>query len=98
MRVFLLAGAATAVVITVPAMAGGLGDWSLQSWTASASNVSLSVGGQAQGTVFSADQPAAASLNQTGVTGEAVLTTALQRDYDSGLTLSLTAGGRGRFQ
>ena len=89
MRVFLLAGAATAVVITVPAMAGGLGDWSLQSWTASASNVSLSVGGQAQGTVFSADQPAAASLNQTGVTGEAVLTAALQRDYDSGLTLSL---------
>ena len=91
MRVFLLAGAAAAVVIAVPAMAGGLGDWSLQPWTASASNVSVSVGGQAQGTVFSADQPAAASLNQTGVTGEAVLTAALQRDYDSGLTLSLKA-------
>jgi len=89
MRVFLLAGAAAAVMIAVPAMAGGLGDWSLQPWTASASNVSLSVGGQAQGTVFSADQPAAASLIQTGVTGEAVLTAALQRDYDSGLTLSL---------
>jgi len=91
MRAFLLAGAAAAVVIAVPAMAGGLGDWSLQPWTASASNVSVSVGGQAQGTVFSADQPAAASLNQTGVTGEAVLTAALQRDYDSGLTLSLKA-------
>jgi len=89
MKTFLLAGATVAVVIAVPAMAGGLGDWSLQPWTANLANLSVSVGGEAQGTAFSADQPAAAGLDRTGISGEAVLTASLQRDYDSGLTLSL---------
>jgi len=89
MKAFLLAGATAAVVIAVPAMAGGLGDWSLQPWTAEVSNLNVSVGGEAQGTAFSANQPTAAGLDHSGVSGEAVLKAALQRDYDSGLTLAL---------
>ena len=87
MRAFLLAG--IAVLAAAPAAASGLGDWSLNPWTVNLSNVSLTVGGRAQGTVFTADQPAAAGIDQTSASGAATLTTVLQRDYDSGLTLAL---------
>ncbi len=89
MRVFLLAGAAMAALIAAPAAASGLGDWAINPWSTYFSNVSLTVGGRAQGTVLSADQPAAVGIDRTAASGAATLTTSLQRDYDSGLTLAL---------
>ena len=89
MKAFLLAGAAVAAAIAAPAAAFGLGDWTVSPWTTNLSNVSLTVGGRAQGMVLSADQPAAAGIDRTRASGAATLTTALQRDYDSGLTLAL---------
>ncbi len=88
MKVFLLSGAAIAAMIVTPALAG-IGDWSISPWSVNLSNVSLTVGGRAQGTAFTADQPAAAGIDQTSVSGAAILTTMLERDYDSGLSLSL---------
>lgn len=88
MKAFLLAGAAVAAAMATPAVAG-LGDWSLSPWTTNLSNLSLTVGGRANGTAFAADQPAAPGLEQTSVSGAATLTTTLERDYDSGLTLGL---------
>jgi hypothetical protein len=83
MRAFLLAGAAA--MIATPALAG---DWTISPWTTNFSDVGLTVGGRAQGTAFTASQPAA-GIDKTGVSGAATLTAALQRDYDSGLTLAL---------
>jgi hypothetical protein len=88
MRAFLLAGATMAAVIATPALAG-LGNWSVSPWSTNLSNVSLTVGGRAQGTVLTADQPAAAGIDETTASGAATLTAALQRDYDSGLALAL---------
>jgi hypothetical protein len=84
MKAFLLAGM-TAMIAT-PALAGP-SDWTISPWSTNLANVSLTVGGRAQGTVLTADQPAAAG--QTTASGAATLTMALQRDYDSGLTLAL---------
>ncbi|MGC9953837.1 MAG: porin [Rhizomicrobium sp.] len=86
MKAFLLAGAAVAATIATPALAG-LGDWSISPWTTNLSNVSLTVGGHAQGTVLTADQPG--DLDTTTASGAATLTTTLERDYDSGLVLAL---------
>ena len=88
MKAFLLTGAAVAAMIATPALAG-LDDWTLSPWTTNFSNISLTVGGRAQGTAFTANQPAAAGLDRTSASGAAMLTTTLERDYDSGLTLAL---------
>jgi hypothetical protein len=89
MKAVLLAGAAMAALLAAPAAASGLGDWTINPWTTNLSNVSLTVGGRAHGTVLSADQPTAAGIDRTTASGAATLTTTLQRDYDSGLTLAL---------
>jgi len=86
MKAFLLAGVAVAATIATPALAS---DWTLSPWSTNLSNLSLTVGGRAQGTVLSADQPSAAGLDETTASGAATLTAALERDYDSGLTLAL---------
>ncbi|MGA7675668.1 MAG: porin [Rhizomicrobium sp.] len=88
MKAFLLAGAAAAAMIATPALAG-LGDWSISPWSTNLSDISLTVGGRAQGTAFTADQPVAAGVDQTSASGAATLTTTLERDYDSGLSLAL---------
>ncbi len=81
MRAFLLAG--MAAMIAAPASASDLG--SFNPWTTNLSNLSLTVGGRAQGTLFTA----AAGIDETRGSGAAALTASLQRDYDSGLTLAL---------
>lgn len=86
MRVLLLAGTALALVTASPAMAAW-DDWSISPWTGSLGDLSYSVGGQVQGTVFSADQPG--SFDTPNATGAAQVTASIQRDYDSGLSLAL---------
>jgi len=85
MRVSLLAGTALALLLTAPA-AGAWDDWSLSPLTGSVGELNYSVGGQVNGTVFDADQPAG---NDVGGTGAATLYASLARDYDSGLSLAL---------
>jgi hypothetical protein len=86
MKAFLLAGAAMAVLLASPALAD---DWTLSPWSTNISNIDVTVGGRAQGTAFSADQPAALGVDRTSASGAAELTAALERDYDSGLTIGL---------
>ena len=86
MKAFLLAGAAMAVLLASPALAD---DWSLSPWSTNISDIDVTVGGHAQGTAFSADQPGAPGIDKTSASGAAELTAALERDYDSGLTIGL---------
>lgn len=73
----------------VPACAASWSDWSLSPLTGSVGNLNYSVGGQAYGSVYSADQPSAPGLDKWGVTGAASLNARVERDYDSGLSLAL---------
>ena len=89
MRVSILAGSVLAMALAAPAQASW-DDWSISPQTGFiGSDVSYAIGGQANGTVFSANQPG--TFDKTGATGAATLSTKLQRDYDSGLSLSLKA-------
>ena len=56
-------------------------------WTANFDNLSVSAGGSAYGALFTRDTPATTS--QRWATGAADLNLKIQRDYDSGLALSL---------
>ncbi len=87
MKAVLLASAAALFV--VPAAAG---DWTVDPWTADFSHYSVSVGGKAHGTLFSPDLPSVPGFDQQWASGLADLTLRVQRDYDSGLSLSLKAG------
>jgi len=89
MKAFLLAGAAMAVIVSAPAMAD---DWTLSPWTTNISDIDVTVGGRAQGTAFIADQPSALGIDKTSASGAAELTVALERDYDSGLTIGIKSG------
>jgi len=89
MKAYLLAGAAMAVVANAPALAG---DWTLSPWTTNISDIDVTVGGRAQGTAFIADQPDARGIDKTSASGAAELTVALERDYDSGLTIGIKSG------
>jgi len=91
MRFSLLAGSAVALALAVPAHAAW-DDWSLSPLTGSLGDMNYTVGGQVYGSVFDADQPGA--FSKTNVTGAASLTTSLQRDYDSGLSLAV----KGQFE
>jgi hypothetical protein len=75
--------------MAIPAQAAGLGDWNINPWTADFSNLSLTVGGEAHGTLFATHMPKAAGFDQNWASGLADVSATLQRDYDSGLTLSL---------
>lgn len=87
MRFCLPAGTALALVLAGPAAAASWDDWSITPWTGTLGNLSYSVGGQANGSVFDADQPA--TTTDWGATGAASVNASLQRDYDSGLSLAL---------
>lgn len=86
MRVSLLAETALALLIAAPAQAAW-DDWSIDPVTGFAGDLSYHIGGQVNGTVFDASQPAPS--DHWGGTGAATLNASLQRDYDSGLSLAL---------
>jgi len=87
MRALLLAGAAMTAFFAVPAMADGPGDWNITPYSTEVADWTLSVGGSANGTLFSSHQPA--DVDTSWVSGAATLTSSLQRTSDSGLSLSL---------
>jgi hypothetical protein len=82
------ATACVALLASLPARAAGWDDWSLSPLTGDLGDLTYSVGGQAYGSVFAADQPSAPGLDKSGATGAASINARLQRDYDSGLSLS----------
>ena len=86
MRVSLLAGTALALLAVAPAQAAW-DDWSIDPATGFIGDLSYHVGGQVNGTVFDASQPAPS--DHWGGTGAASLNASLQRDYDSGMQLAL---------
>jgi hypothetical protein len=89
MRTTMLAGAAL-VLLGANAQAADWADWSVSPYTGDvADNVAFSLRGSANGSVFDANQPNAVGLDKTGATGSASVSAGLQRDYDSGLSLSL---------
>ncbi|MGZ6006029.1 MAG: hypothetical protein ACXWKS_01065 [Rhizomicrobium sp.] len=83
------ATACVALLASLPARAAAWDDWSLSPLTGDLGDLTYSVGGQAYGSVFAADQPSAPGLDKSGATGAASINARLQRDYDSGLSLSL---------
>jgi hypothetical protein len=85
----LTVAAILAVLAPAQASAAGWDDWSISPMTGTIGELNYSIGGQAYGSAYTADQPSAAGLDKTGVTGAASLNARLQRDYDSGLSLSL---------
>jgi hypothetical protein len=87
MKAALLAVTALAAGLCARAQASDLGDWSLDPYTAELSDAELTVGGLAQGTLFSASEPDNAS--PPWASGAATLTASLKRDYDSGMMLGL---------
>ena len=86
MRVALLAGLALLLPATAQA---AWDDWSLSPLTGFAGDLSYSIGGQVNGTVFDANQPG--TFDKFGGSGAATLNTSVQRDYDSGLSLAVKA-------
>jgi len=86
-RTDLLAGAAFCALFSAPAAAFGLD--TINPLSANFSGLSVTLGGQASAAGFSADQPSATGLDQSGASGAATATLNVERDYDSGLSLSL---------
>ena len=84
MKAILLATAAA--VLTGSALAD---DGTVSPWTAEFDNITVSAGGLAYGALFAPDAPKTAGASQRWATGAADLNLKLQRDYDSGLSLSL---------
>jgi hypothetical protein len=83
-------GAAACIALTGPAAAVDLSDWTVSPFeTTIADEINLKIGGTANGSLYTADQPDAPGLDQSGATGAAVLAASLQRTYDSGLSIAL---------
>ncbi|MDE2182282.1 MAG: hypothetical protein KGJ78_04610 [Alphaproteobacteria bacterium] len=81
--------AAALAVVAGPAFAADLGDWSISPWTTALSGLNLTVGGRAEGSLFDTSMPKQAGFEQQWASGLADISAKLERDYDSGLTLSL---------
>ncbi|MBV9542459.1 MAG: hypothetical protein JO167_14445 [Alphaproteobacteria bacterium] len=92
MRLPLLAGTALALCLPAATANAAWDDWNIQPLRGSFDVLEYTVGGQVNGTVFSANQPG--TFNKTGGTGAATLYTSIDRNYDSGLALSL----KGQFE
>ncbi|MEI9930734.1 MAG: porin [Rhizomicrobium sp.] len=76
--------------MTGPASAFDFSDWNVSPYTTDVfDNVQLKLNGSANGSLYTANQPDAPNLDQDGVTGAATFAASLERDYDSGLALSL---------
>ena len=84
MKACLLATAA--VVLAAPAFAD---DLTINPWTTELGALDVTVGGSAHGAVFANSMPSGAGAKQHWATGAADLNLKFERDYDSGLTLSL---------
>jgi hypothetical protein len=80
---------AGALMATHPAVADGLLDWNVAPYAGDLGNVQFSLGGAADGAVYTNEQNA--GPGQTGATGDLRFTPKLRRDYDSGLGLALQA-------
>src|SRR5215467_8365485 len=64
-------------------------DWSVSPLSVRLSNLEFRLGGDANGAVFTNDQPGFPNLDTTGVTGAFRFFPSLERDYDSGLIVAL---------
>ena len=82
-----------AAILAFPAAAqadtDGLMDWSVSPWTGSVDDLNYTVGGQAYGSMFSADEPLPQGFATKDATGAASINGRIERDYDSGLTLAI---------
>ncbi|HVU21700.1 MAG TPA: hypothetical protein VHE09_13295 [Rhizomicrobium sp.] len=89
MKAFWYAGVALAAM-TGPAWALDFSGWNVSPYeTTIGDNLQLKLRGSVNGSAYWADQPDAANLDQSGVTGAATFAANLERDYDSGLQISL---------
>ena len=89
MKAYLL-GFAACAVWAGPAQALDFSDWNVSPYeTTIGDNLQLKLRGSANGSAYFADQPDAPGLDQSGVTGAATVAANLERDYDSGMQLSL---------
>ena len=68
-----------------------LTDWNVTPLETSVGQADFRLGGDANGAAFGNDQPAAPGLDTSGVTGALRFYPALERSYDSGLTIGLHA-------
>jgi len=85
-----LLGFAACAVWAGPAQALDFSDWNVSPYeTTIGDNLQLKLRGSANGSAYFADQPDAPGLDQSGVTGAATVAANLERDYDSGMQLSL---------
>jgi outer membrane protein OmpU len=74
---------AAALMAASHAAAGAISDWNVEPYTADLGSVGFSLGGTANGAVYTG--------GQTAATGDLRFTPKFQRDYDSGLSLALQA-------
>src|ERR1700679_3046613 len=90
MRNYLLAGAALCIM-TVPAYAFDPADWAVSPYeTTLGDDIQLKVRGAFDGSLYTNSMPAP-HLDQTDVTGQGWVGVNLERDYDSGLQISLNS-------
>ena len=88
-KTHLLGGVALAIM-ALPAYGLDLSDWNVAPYqTTLGDTLQLKITGAADGSAYSASQPDAPGLDESGVTGAAWLGVSLERDYDSGLSLAL---------
>jgi hypothetical protein len=64
-------------------------DWQVSPFTTDVGDAILTVGGAADGSAYSADQPDFPGLDESGVTGAASVYANLTRTYDTGMVISL---------
>jgi hypothetical protein len=87
-KAYLFAGIAL-IAVAGPAQALDFSDWNVSPYETSIDDLQLKLGGTANGSAYAANQPDASGLDQSGVTGAALFAASVERDYDSGLSLSL---------
>jgi hypothetical protein len=84
----LAAGAVLVCAAAVPAHADLL-DWNVSPFTADVGQWTFTLGGAADGSLYTADQPDFRGLDQSGATGAAWVSDKLERTYDDGMVISL---------
>jgi hypothetical protein len=80
--------AAAAVLACVTPARADLFDWSVSPLSADIGEAQLTIGGSADGSAYSANQPNFPGLDESGVTGAAQLYANLSRTYDTGLVMA----------
>jgi len=78
------------VAMAGPAAAADFSDWNVSPYeTTIGDDLQLKLRGTANGSAYAANQPDVPGLDQSGVTGAATVAANLERDYDSGMQISL---------